>query len=339
MSATSEEKQGWRWGVNRWFVLLFIILGYFGARAYPPVRPHIQLPAEVLTEGPVLQLPVVGELFLTNTLVATLIADLVLILLAVSVNRAVRSGEMVLTGFAGMMEALIEALYELTESTAGKWAKSIFPWMASIILLVLIANWMELIPGVDSIGLIHHSEEGHPIQVLGQVGDTELVTPLADGGGEAVEGEHAEDLYTVVPFVRVPSTDLNFTFALALVSVFMTQVFGLRSLGLDYFTKFINVKTLFSRPMFGAIDFIVGILELVSEISKILSFSFRLFGNIFAGTVLLFVIGSLVPVFAQTFVLMLEFFVGIIQALVFGLLTLVFMSQAVVGHGAEEGAH
>ena len=87
------------------------------------------------------------------------------------------------------------------------------------------------------------------------------------------------------------------------------------------------------------IDFGVGILELISEFSKILSFSFRLFGNIFAGSVLLFVIGYLVPVFAQTIFLGLEFFVGLIQAVVFGMLTMVFISQAVMGHGEHAEEH
>jgi F-type H+-transporting ATPase subunit a len=124
----------------------------------------------------------------------------------------------------------------------------------------------------------------------------------------------------------------------------MTQVFGMRALGASYFTKFINVGGIFRRPVFGAIDFGVGLLELISEISKILSFSFRLFGNIFAGSVLLFVIGTLVPVFAQSLFLGLEFAVGLIQALVFGMLTMVFMAQATQGHGGqghgdEEDAH
>ena len=96
---------------------------------------------------------------------------------------------------------------------------------------------------------------------------------------------------------------------------------------------------MFTKPIFGVIDFAVGILELVSEFSKIISFSFRLFGNIFAGSVLLFVIGSLVPVLAQSGFLMLEFFVGMIQAIVFGMLTMVFMAQATAGHGHEDEAH
>ncbi len=331
-----EKTRRWRWGVNRWFVLLFIILSIFGARAISPILPHVQLPAEHLTD-PLFSLPVLGDFALTNTMVATLIADVLLIIMALGVRRAVSRGDMILSGIAGAVEAILEALYNLAESTAGKWAKSIFPWMATIVLLVLVVNWMELIPGVDSIGLLHHAEEGYPVKEVARIGDFPVKTIIKEKAAEGAEG--AKELYALVPFVRVASTDLNFTVGLALISVFMTQVFGVRALGLSYFTKFFNVKTLFSKPFFGAIDFGVGLLELVSEISKLLSFSFRLFGNIFAGSVLLFVIGSLVPVFAQTIFLLLEFFVGLIQAIVFGMLTMVFMAQATAGHGHEGEAH
>ncbi len=334
------EQRRWRWGVNRWFVLLFIVLGYFGWQAYPPILPHIQLPAEVLSETPMFTLPVIGDFYMTNTIVAVLIADVILLALALWVRRAMSGDTLLLSGLPGAVEAILEALYELTETTAGKWAKQIFPWFAAITLLVLVVNWMELIPGVDSIGFLHHDDHGYPVETVSFFGaEIEGVRTIVEGGAHEA-AEHSEDLYGVVPWVRVASTDLNFTLGLALVSVFMTQVFGVRALGASYFTKFFNVKTLFSKPMFGAIDFGVSLLELVSEISKVLSFSFRLFGNIFAGTVLLFVIGTLVPVFAQTFFLLLEFFVGLIQALVFGLLTMIFMAQATVGHGpGEEGHH
>ena len=334
------EESKWRWGVNRWFVLLFIVLGYFGWQAYPPILPHIQLPAEVLSESPLITLPVIGDFYITNTIVAVLIADVILIVMALMVRRAISDDTFLLSGLPGVIEAALEAMYDLTETTAGKWAKQIFPWFAAITLLVLVVNWMELIPGVDSIGFLHHDDHGYPVETVSFFGaELEGVRTIVEKG--AAEGaEHSEDLYGVVPWVRVASTDLNFTLGLAVVSVFMTQVFGVRALGISYFTKFFNVKTLFSKPMFGAIDFGVSLLELISEISKILSFSFRLFGNIFAGTVLLFVIGTLVPVFAQTFFLLLEFFVGLIQALVFGLLTMIFMAQATVGHGpGEEGHH
>lgn len=321
----------WRWGVNRWFVLLFIVLGLFAARAYPPVLPHIQLPAERVSNQPLF-----GNFYWTNTLNAMIIGDIILILIALVVRRATRSGSLVPSGFSGAVEALLEILHNLTESTAGKWTKFIFPFFATITMLVLIANWIELIPGVDSIGILEHSEHGNPVQEIAS-GFATIVPADAEAG----EGGEAHTGYALIPYVRVLSTDLNFTVALALISMTMVQVIGVRSLGGGYFTKFFNVGGLFNRPIFGVIDFGVGLLELVSEFSKILSFSFRLFGNIFAGSVLLFVIGTLVPVFAQSMFLMLEFFVGLIQAVVFGMLTMVFMAQAAAGHGdhGEEHAH
>jgi F-type H+-transporting ATPase subunit a len=176
------------------------------------------------------------------------------------------------------------------------------------------------------------------------LGWAETIVPAAEEEHVTVEGEEAGG-YTLVPFVRVTSTDLNFTVALALIAVVMVQVIGFRAQGLGYLTKFWNTKTFFSVPIFGLIDFVVGLLELVSEFSKVLSFAFRLFGNIFAGSVLLFVMGALLGAgglgFFQVGFLMLEFFVGLIQAIVFGMLTMTFMAQATQGHGEhhEEEAH
>lgn len=318
---------------NRYYVLAFIILGFLAAQAYSPILPHIQLPAEKYSHDPLFSLPVLGEFYWTNTLTAMFIADVLLLLLALGVRKATTSGSLIPKGLSGAVEALLEILYNLTETTAGKWTKAIFPYFATITLLVLVSNWMELIPGVDSIGILEHSDHGYAV---------EEVLPGVKTIVEHADGEHATgEQFALIPYVRVLSTDLNFTVALALIAVTMVQVMGVRALGMKYFTKFINVGGLFSRPIFGAIDFGVGLLELISEISKILSFSFRLFGNIFAGSVLLFVIGTLVPVFAQSLFLMLEFFVGLIQAVVFGMLTMVFMAQATAGHGehSEEHAH
>lgn len=317
---------------NRYFILLFIVLGVLAARAYPPILPHIQLPAEPYSHEPLFTLPVIGDFYWTNTLTAMLIADAIIILIALSVRRATRSGELVPRGVSGVVEAFLEIIYNLTEATAGKWTKTIFPFFATITLLVLIANWTELIPGVDSIGILEPSKHGYPIK---EVFSGVATIVKAEDSGE----HHGEENFTLIPFVRVLSTDLNFTVGLALISVMMTQVIGVRSLGLKYFTKFINVGGLFSRPVFGVIDFGVGLLEFISEISKILSFSFRLFGNIFAGSVMLFVIGTLVPVLAQSVFLILEIFVGLIQAIVFGMLTMVFMAQATAGHGDHEEEH
>lgn len=135
------------------------------------------------------------------------------------------------------------------------------------------------------------------------------------------EGGHTLE----VPLFRGNNADINATLALALVSVILTQGFSVKFLGFKaYISKFIN----FSNP----INFFVGILEIVSEMSKVISFAFRLFGNIFAGEVLMTIIAFLVPVIAPFPFLLLEIFVGFIQALVFSMLTTVFLSIAITKH-------
>lgn len=136
-----------------------------------------------------------------------------------------------------------------------------------------------------------------------------------------------EDHETVlVPLLRANTADLNTTIALAIISVFSIQYFAVKYLGIKkYLHKFFN----FSNP----IMFFVGILDILSEFSKVLSFAFRLFGNIFAGEVLLTIVAFLVPVLASFPFIALEIFVGFVQALVFSMLTAVFLSNAVVEHG------
>lgn len=127
-----------------------------------------------------------------------------------------------------------------------------------------------------------------------------------------------------IPLLRGATADLNTTLAIALIAVFAIQFYGVREHSFGYFKKFIN----FSSP----INFFAGVLEIISEISKIFSFSFRLYGNIFAGEVLIAVITSLVPIIAPLPFFGLEIFVGLIQALVFALLTLVFVSMSIKSH-------
>jgi len=135
-----------------------------------------------------------------------------------------------------------------------------------------------------------------------------------------------------VPLFRSPSADLNFTLALAVTAVFMVQFWSVKHTGWGgWASKYINLKG-------GPIGFYVGLLELISEISRVISFSFRLFGNLFAGEVLLSVIPSLIPLVVVLPFLGLEVFVGLVQALVFGLLTMAFVVMATISHGGE-GEH
>jgi F-type H+-transporting ATPase subunit a len=322
------QPTAWSLGFKRWIILALVTTGIYASGVFPPVQPHIQVAPEVISREPLFTLPVIGDFYLTNTIVAMLIGDVILILIALSVRNALKKGTLTPTGLPGFIEFLFGFLYDMTESTAGKWTKKIFPFFLSITLIVLIANWLEMFPGVDSIGLLEPSDHGYPlINILpGLAGIVK---------GEAAQGEG----YLVVPYVRVLSTDLNFTAALALISIIFTQVIGVQAQGFSYFSKFFNTTTFFKKPLFGAIDWAVSVLELISEFSKIISFTFRLFGNVFAGMVLLFLIGTLIPVFAQSAILLFEFFIGLIQAFVFGMLTMVFMSMATMGHGGEENEH
>ena len=323
-----QPQKKWRWGVNRWWILLFTILGAVGVNLFAPVRPHIQVAPERILEEPLFTLPVIGDFYLVNSLTAMLVVDLVIILLALAVRNTLRDGSLVPKGIAAAVEALIEVLYNLTETSAGKWVKTIFPWFATIVLLVLVTNLIKLLPGFETIGVLHHFDHGQEVQSLG--GKWFNLLPE--------EAEHSG--YIVTPFLRGPSTDLNFTLALALISVVMTQVIGIQAQGARYFSKFLNFTTLFKKPFFGFIDFAVGLLETISELAKILSFSFRLFGVMFSGVVLVALVGTLVPVFMPSLIYAFEVFMGLIQAFVFGMLTMVFMAQATQGHGAEDhGEH
>jgi F-type H+-transporting ATPase subunit a len=150
---------------------------------------------------------------------------------------------------------------------------------------------------------------------------------LIPGAGTIGIKEVLEGHQVFVPYFRAPTADVNTTLALGLISMSMVQFFGFKFLGFKYLKKFFD----FSNP----INFFVGILELVSDISKIISFTFRLFGNIIAGEILLLVMGMLVPVLGPTPFIALEIFVGFIQALVFMMLSAVFMNMATLGHGDE----
>jgi F-type H+-transporting ATPase subunit a len=135
-----------------------------------------------------------------------------------------------------------------------------------------------------------------------------------------------------VPLLRSPASDLNFTLALALIAVTMINIFGIAAIGIRArLSVFFN----FESP----IKFFVGILELISEFARIISFTFRLFGNVFAGEVLLAIMALLVPYLVPLPFMFLEIFVGFIQAFIFGMLTLVFVALAVTPHEGENAGH
>jgi F-type H+-transporting ATPase subunit a len=289
---------------------------------------------------------VVGGVQLTNTLITALLVDIILILLAI---LGTRNMQLVPRGFQNLLELAVEAIYNLTESVAGaKWTPRFFAIVATIFFYILVSNWFGLIPGLAAFGMCeeHHVEEAvQPGAVSG------LAAPLMDSSQEeppSPTGCQAGEI--LVPLFRSPSTDLNNNLALAVISVFMTQVYGVMAVGIGYFTRFFNIKGIIrafqsdrhgmrrgcsgmlSTFMFGFIDFFVGVLETISEFAKIISFSFRLFGNIFAGEVMLLVLASLVPLVLNIPFLGLEVFIGLIQAFIFYILTVAFFAVATASH-------
>lgn len=148
-------------------------------------------------------------------------------------------------------------------------------------------------------------------------------------------------IFHITPFVRGPATDLSLTFALAIISIIAVQAYGVMALGPAYFDKFLNIPALgnLGKKPLGAIDFVVGLIEIISEIGKIISLAFRLFGNLFAGGVALMAVTFLVAWLVPGVIYGLELIIGAVQALVFAVLTLVFSVQAMEHHGDHDEEH
>ena len=243
----------------------------------------------------------IGSFPVTNTLLVGWVITLLLVGLAWVVHAKIKETP---GRFQNAVEMAIEMLFNMVDSVTGdrEKTKKFFPIVATIFIAVIASNWVELVPGLGSIGIWETTANGREL----------------------------------IPFIRSTSADLNFTAALAIVSFVAVQFFGVAALGLGrYAGKFFVAP--WKKPYF--IGSFVGLLEFISEFSKLISFTFRLFGNIFAGEVLLLVVGTLVPYIVPMPFLLLEIFVGFVQALVFSMLTLVFLTGATTAHGEEEHAH
>lgn len=233
---------------------------------------------------------VVSRIFsfpITNSLIMAILVSLVTLLICYFLLKSLQSVPGKSQSAVEMfLEAVLKTMTETLESR--ELAKKFFPFIASIFLFILLNNWLGIVPGVGSLGF----RETH--------------------GGEEL----------LVPFFRSANSDLNTTLALALISVFTIQWYGIKMRG---FSKHFSTYFSVSR---GPVHFFVGILEFIGEFAKIMSFSFRLFGNVFAGEVLLLIVMTLVPLIAPSPFLLLELFVGFIQALVFAMLSLMFLKVA-----------
>jgi F-type H+-transporting ATPase subunit a len=277
------------------------------------VLPPISIKAETLFQIP---LPWGGSFGFTNSMLQTL---LVIFGITLFFFLATRKMRLVPSGAQNAAESIVELLLGIVEGTAGKRVgRRIFPLIATLFIFILIANYSGLLPGVGTIG--------HCVVPA---------TAEAPAGGGLATPESAHictaPATEFVPYLRAPNADLNMTLAMALLAVVIVQVAGIASHGLGGYLKEL------------ATPWYLTPIHIVGEISRVISLSFRLFGNIFGGEVLVTVmyvlLGSLFLGFATFIFLGIELLFGLIQALIFSILTLVFIATAVGGHGSHEGSH
>ncbi len=309
---------------------------------------HISLAAETLFH--------VGPIPVTNSMVTMFLV--MGIILAVFGFLGRRASNIPSRG-QGFVELIVEFLLGLVEGTGGKkLGRRIFPLISGIFIFVLFSNLSGLLPGMGTIGIWHEEEsEDHAVAAVGESHDAGSTTEsevaaAATGDGDETtdtgaaapvsstdEGAAGEEAHaTLTPIFRAPTADLNMTLALALLTFTAVQIAGVSAHGVVG-----RLKHMADPPFLFPI-------ELISEFSRILSLSARLFGNVFAGEVLLGVMYAmanaikiaLVPVFIPVIFVGLELLFGAIQALVFALLTLIYISLAAArshdDHHADEHA-
>ena len=235
----------------------------------------------------------INQFAVTNTLLSAWFATIVLVLFFL---LGARTKSLVPGRYQSFVESLIEGVLGFCSSVLGpEMARKAFPVVATIFFFVLFNAWLALLPFYQFLGF----KEGDEIKAH---------------------------------LLRSAGTDLNMPLALALISFVFVEYWGFRVLGLGYLKKFFALGNLFRLRPTGLIDAFVGILELISELVRVVSFTFRLFGNMTAGEILVVMITFLVPFIAVEFVFGLELLVGLIQAVIFAALTVVFLSVA-VHHG------
>jgi F-type H+-transporting ATPase subunit a len=345
-------------------VLILVLAGFLFLRSPKPI---IELKAETVTS--------IGPFNVTNTYITSWI---VIIFISLFAYAATRRMSLVPRGIQNLFEAIIEAIYNLIIRTAGeKHGRRFFPVVATIFLYVAISNWFGLLPFFATVGKVEeigaHQEVFHEKGVvIREVAGLNMIMPGADdvelpktvtlpdgkveevGANSPVEVKQLaieeatkdlklkedEKIGILIPFFRSVNTDINGPLALAVWSAIFVEFWGISTHGFfRYGSKFFNFgRLLRGKIVDGVVDAFVGILEFVAESARLVSFTFRLFGNILAGEILFLVVIFLLPLVGLQVVYFMELFVGAIQAFIFGMLTLVFGIMAVSApHGEAEG--
>lgn len=295
---------------------VFAVVGFLSGAIGTSVFSGLDMPAWLVTTRPEPELPAevifnIGALPVTNTIIGSWITMVLLIGLSYAATRRMK---LIPSGVQNFMEAALGYLLNFCQKTAGeKNGRHFFPVIATIFLFVIANAWLALLPGFTSI--MFTNSEGH-----------------------------------VVELIRGANTDMNTALALAIVSFVFVEYYGFKLGGKQYITKFLNFGEFFSgmKKIFkgdvgggfsslltGIARIFAGVLETIGEFTRMISFTFRLFGNMIAGEILIMVVFFLVPWVVPLPFYALEVLVGYIQALIFAGLSLIFAAVA-VAHGHEE---
>lgn len=243
-----------------------------------------------------------GGFAITNSMLNSWIVVLVVVLISVLIKKKIKE---IPGKLQSVMESVVEMFLGLFDSVTSSREKSLkfFPLVFSFFIFILLNNWLGLLPGIGSIGQI--------------------------------ASEHGEKIF--IPYFRGGTADLNTTLALAIIGVVASHIFGVIAVGVwSYLNKFINIKAIIDIPrkirkdwtviIVNPIKAFVGIIEIIGEVAKIASLSFRLFGNIFAGEVLLASMAAILAFGLPIPFMFLEVIVGVIQALIFAMLVLAYLT-------------
>jgi len=244
----------------------------------------------------------IGGLTVTNALVSSWVVVIVIVAISLYIRFSIKA---IPGRFQAFVELIIEQALQLADGVTGSRQRSraFFPLVFALFVFILLNNWIGIIPGVGSVGMT-----------------------VSEGGHD-----------TFVSFLRGGSADLNTTLALAAIAVVASHVFGVLAVGAwHHINKFININAFIEIPrrmrtdptviVVNPINAFVGIIEIVGEVAKIASLSFRLFGNVFAGEVLLASMSAILAWGLPIPFLFLEVFVGLIQAGIFAILVLSYLS-------------
>jgi F-type H+-transporting ATPase subunit a len=256
----------------------------------------------------------IGSLSVTNALLTSWVAVGIIVVISLALRSKLKE---VPLGIQNVFELIVEGGLGLIDQVTNdrKLSLRIFPFAFCAFFFILVNNWLGLLP-LGGFGLLEHTEEGS----------------------------------VFIPFLRGGTADINTTLALALMAVVGANIFGVLTIGLwKTFNKYVNLKALGgiwkkikhdpTVVIVAPIIFLVGLIEIVGELAKVASLSFRLFGNVFAGEVLLASMSALVAYLIPIPFMFLEILVGVIQALIFSILLTVYFTIGASDHDEEHEEH